>query len=267
MSDPPKKLRRLNRISGKEISIVPYGANDCSFNFIKSLDKNSQIDFSWINENGVDKNMVLDDDKQKIEKDRLEKEAKDAKDKLEKEQKEADEKAALLQKEVDEKVRLEKEKADKVSLEKALADKDALAKELTELRKEAEATRAIAKAERDLRITKEHTDFAKENLGILGESGKLGKLLKEASEKLENGSFDLLVKVLTGANEKIKTGGLFKEFGTDNTSSANTDFVKIDKMANDMATKEGISYGIALSKIFEKDPKLYDDYNKSKGGI
>ena len=259
MVEPKKILRNLDI---KEISIVPYGANNKTFLLVKgaeNISKEEMENVFWLKKESQSQEMESDimvktvEEIQKeyeTEKLRLEKELKDAKDASEKLAKEAKEQAEKLEKEASEKAaKLEKEL-------KEVTDKN------VELAKSNEESLKIAKEERNIRITKEKIDIAKEKLDVLGDSTKLGVFLKEAEEKLSKESYELMLATMTGANEKIKKGDLFKEFGTDSGSTANNVVQRVEKMAKELMEKEKIDYSSALSKIFE-DEKLFEEYEQS----
>jgi chromosome segregation ATPase len=83
-------------------------------------------------------------------------------------------------------------------------------------RKEADEAKKIAKAERDQRIEREFISKAEtEFANMPGDKTELGQLLKTASEKLGKADYDMLEQRLRAADEQIKTGDLFKQFGQD----------------------------------------------------
>jgi hypothetical protein len=241
----------LTQLEIKEISIVPFGANNEKFLLVKeqqNLDSQNKNPF-WL--------------------------------KKETSNKEVDVMATAeeIKKEFDDKLRIEKEKfeADKLKLEKEkagmVAEKEALSKQLEEQKKTAEEKETmakealkLAKEERDARILKEHVDYAKESLGTLGDSKEIGQLMKSAQEKLDPKEFEIMKKVFVGADEKIRKGDLFKEAGTDNHQSTDGNVIeKINKMATEVMAKEHCNYGDAISKIFATDAKLFDEYVKAGG--
>lgn len=258
MVEPKKILRNLDV---REISIVPYGANNKTFLLVKgaeNLSKEELENVFWLKKE-QNKNMesvVMVKTQEELQKEfeteklRLEKELKDAKDASEKFAKEAKEQAEKLEKEASEKA---------AKLEKELKDATERAAKLA---KESEENGKIAKEERNIRITKEKIDFAKEHFDILGDSKELGVFLKEAEEKLSKESYELMVKTFTGANEKIKKSDLFKEIGTDASSTANNVISRVDKMAKEIMEKEKIDYSDALAKVFV-DEALYEEYEKA----
>jgi len=238
----------LTQVDVREISIVPFGANNKKFLLVKEQNSNSKNPF-WLKKEESNSNKEVDD---MVESDAIKKEYED-KMRLEKEQFEA------------EKQKLEKEKADmaaeKEKLSKQLEDQKKAIEEKENLAKEA---LRLAKEEKDARILKEKVDFAKESLDTLGDSNEIGTLLKSAEEKLDAKEMETLTKILVGANEKIKKGDLFKEAGTDNHQSASGNVIeRVNKMAEKIMVDEKVDYSTAISKVFERDQKLCDEYMKA----
>ena len=235
----------LTQVDVREISIVPFGANNKKFLLVKEQNSNSKNPF-WLKK---EESKEVDD---MVESDAIKKEFED-KMRIEKEQFEA------------EKKKLEKEKADmaaeKEALSKQLEDQKKAIEEKENLAKEA---LKLAKEERDARILKEKVDYAKDTLSTLGDSKEIGAFLKSAEEKLDTKEMETLTKILVGADEKIKKGDLFKEAGTDNHQSASGNVVeKVNKMAEKIMVDEKVDYSTAISKVFERDQKLCDEYMKA----
>jgi len=255
-------VNMLTELEVKEISIVPWGANNKKFLCIKDKDgkvlKNSDWFITKIMES-VDMGQVEND---RITKEAAEKAAKDAAELL---KKEADAKAKLekeLKEATEAKAKLEKEQ--KEAMEKAVSEKEALAKELLDMRAEVKKAQEAAKIEKDARLLSIHKEFAKENLSLMGDHTELGVFLKEAKEVLTEKSYTFMETVLKSANEKIAKGGLFIELGKDNNQSANGNILdKINKMASDIMIAEKVGYDQAVAKVFEKDAKLYEEYEKA----
>lgn len=257
----------LTDLEIKEISIVPFGANDKTFLIVKGTENIENKNIWWLNKNKELTNMV-DIDKDKIEKERLAKEIadkaitdeknrveKEAKDKLEKEAKDK------IEKEASEKIAKEQKEA----MAKAVAEKESLAKELLDMKAEVKKARDEAKVEKDARLLSIHKEFAKENLPMIGDHNELGVFLKEAKEVLTEKSYTFMETVLKSANEKIAKGGLFVEIGKDASQTASGNILeKINKMASDIMVAEKIEYDEAVAKVFEKDSKLYDEYEKQQ---
>jgi hypothetical protein len=254
----------LTELEVKEISIVPWGANNKKFLCIKDKDGKVLTNSDWfISKQMESVDMAIDQvERDKIVKEATEKAAKDA--------------AELLKKEADEKLRLEKElkdatdakakleKEQKEAMEKAVSEKAALAKELLDMKKEVQDAKEATKIEKDARLLSIHKEFAKENLPLLGDHTELGVFLKESKEVLTEKSYTFLETMLKSANEKIAKGGLFIELGKDNNQSANGNILdKINKMASDIMIADKVGYEQAISKVFEKDAKLYEEYEKA----
>jgi hypothetical protein len=185
----------------------------------------------------------------------------------EEELKKAAEEKARLDKEASEKA--EKEKAKKEKAEKELqeilaaknkAEKEALnlAKELAETKRLAEEAKKAADIEKELRLTKEFVDLAKEQYGVIGDHNEIGFMLKEASTKLSKDAYEILTKALKGSNEKIKASGLLQEFGkNDKGGMDEKPELKLDRMAKEYAEKNKVSYTDALTAVIAANPDLY----------
>jgi hypothetical protein len=235
----------LTQVDVREISIVPFGANNKKFLLVKEQNSNSKNPF-WLKK---EESKEVDD---MVDGDAIKKEYED-KMRIEKEQFEA------------EKKKLEKEKADmaaeKEKLSKQLEDQKKAIEEKENLAKEA---LRLAKEEKDARILKEKVDYARDTLSTLGDSKEIGTLLKSAEEKLDAKEMETLTKILVGADEKIKKGDLFKEAGTDNHQSASGNVIeRVNKMAEKIMVDEKVDYSTAISKVFERDQKLCDEYMKA----
>jgi hypothetical protein len=103
------------------------------------------------------------------------------------------------------------------ALEKAEAERDAL-------KKSAEEAAELAKAERDLRVTREFVAKAEAEFPHVAQGAdEFGPLLKSMSEKLSEEEFEAVTKRFRAANEQIKTSNLLKQFGQDGEPPAGDD--------------------------------------------
>lgn len=92
-------------------------------------------------------------------------------------------------------------------LEKAESERD-------ELRKAADEAAALAKAERDLRITKEFIAKAEADFpNVGGDSKEFGPVLKALTENLSEDVFKAVETRLRAAEEQVRVSNLFKEAG------------------------------------------------------
>ncbi len=220
-------VKAITDLTVKEISIVVWGANNKGFYSVKENKTEDNEEIFWLSKG--DKTMVEANDKSKV---------------------------------ID-----EKNKKDNITKEIEAISKEDLVKEVLSLRQSTKdlneaLTKSIsdAKTEKDLRIEKEFIQKAKDEFNVLGDSVVIGKVLKEASEKLSKENYDALSVIMKASQEKISKGALFIEAGTDNAQSATDNISKIDVMAKELMQKEKISYDDALSKIFKDNETLLKEY-------
>jgi len=271
-----EKVQRIFNVETREISLVPFGANNRTFALVKGLENIDPEKIFWLSKEEKEQikkmiilnkgeNMPTDEEIKKAadEKARLEKEAAEKKAKLEKE--EADKKAAIE--------KAEKMKAEEIA--KELAEKDRLAKENIALRdlinksnERAENAEKLAKEEKQIRLKKEQVDFAKENLGLLGNPDEIGAMLHVIKE-LDAKVYESLTVTLKSANEKIKSGVFTDELGKDSTKTAQRvgkEFNSLQLAAKNIMEKEKVPYDVAVTKAIEQNPKLYEEYEASLVG-
>lgn len=230
----PNNYKVISDVETKEISIVPWGANNKSFLLIKDKDgkiTKDQIMF-WNKLEGG--NMVKEEPKVK---------------------------PVVKEEPKIEPVIKEEPKIEPVIKEDV--EKVKLAKELTDLRKELANAIELAQIEKNIRLTNDKIQFAKESFTTLGDHTELGRMLKEASEVMKKESYDLLITTLKSAEEKIKLGSVFTEIGKDSTQSAITGSNKIEKLAKEYMEKNHVDYSTAVQHIIEKDQSLFEEYEKS----
>lgn len=129
------------------------------------------------------------------------------------------------------------------------------------LEERATAAEAIAKAERDHRMTQEYVSKAATlgNLPIKAE--EFGAVLKTASESLSEEAFSAIWQVLTAANANLSKSGLFSEVGKSSSFDNDGPMSVIEKaaaalrQANPLLTKEQ-----SIAKAVEADANLYKQY-------
>lgn len=133
-----------------------------------------------------------------------------------------------------------------------IAKKD---EQMAAISKRADEAEAIAKAERDARLTREFVSKAAEYEPLpTVEAGAFGLFLKSAAEKLDEQEFGVLTEVLDAATEALAKGDLFSEAG----SSAGGGVSDIEKSAAAlMATDPTMNKFEAIAKAAELDPTLY----------
>lgn len=133
--------------------------------------------------------------------------------------------------------------------------------------KQAEKAETLAKelkAEKQLRIKKEFEEKAAQfdNLPITTE--ELGHILRVFSEKAKE-EYEKLERLLMAVNEALEQSALFKEVGSSHFSVGGDAWSKVEKMAESLIQKEqGLTKEKAIAKIFEMNPKLYEEYLREK---
>jgi len=150
-------------------------------------------------------------------------------------------------------------------LSKAFTDierDDVISKAMGEVAKaEARAAEAekIAKAERDLRLTREYVSKAAE-YGIGGVTpNELGPVLMRAAESLPYEDCVVLHKALTSAGE------VFKELGTAGGAENSYDpFGVVDDILAADVSKGDVSRDAAIAKAFANNPAAYDEYQRNR---
>lgn len=86
--------------------------------------------------------------------------------------------------------------------------------EVAELRKSAQESADIAKAERDARVNSEFVALAKSDFpNVGGDPAEFGPVLKAASETLSKEDFDALKSRFAAAEAQVAKGDLFTELG------------------------------------------------------
>lgn len=153
-------------------------------------------------------------------------------------------------------------------LSKALGDierDEIIAKALEEVSKADEriaVAEAIAKSERDLRLTREYTEVAK-SYGVPVAAEELGPVLMRAAESLSYEDCAVIHKALSAA------GAIFDELGANGVAEVDV-LREVDSLLDtDVVSKSvdgGLSREAAISKAFEENPRAYDEYLASRRG-
>jgi len=145
---------------------------------------------------------------------------------------------------------METQQAEKEVLEKRLKDTEELAKKMAD---EKARETYIAKA----------AGF--QNLAV--KPDEFGLVLKSAAENMTAEDFASLEGVLKAADEAIKQGNLFKEFGRSGHGAAvNSVMAKAEAMAAEMVQKStAMTKEMALAKVWEENPDLYEQYESERG--
>lgn len=129
------------------------------------------------------------------------------------------------------------------------------------LEERATAAEAIAKAERDHRMTQEYVSKAATLGNLPVKAEEFGAVLKNAAESLSEEAFSAIWQVLTAANANLSKSGLFNEIGKSSSFDNDGPMSVIEKaaaalrQANPLLTKEQ-----SIAKAVEADAKLYTQY-------
>ncbi len=118
----------------------------------------------------------------------------------------------------------------------------------------------IAKAERDLRLTREFVAKAAGYDALPIEPEKFGPVLKVLHEKAPAEAAQVEA-VLQGANEAVQKGALYAEAGRSGVSSGGSAWAEIEKAAGELVSKStGMTKEQAVAKVMEMRPELYARY-------
>lgn len=129
------------------------------------------------------------------------------------------------------------------------------------LEERATAAEAIAKAERDHRMTQEYVSKAATLSNLPVKAEEFGAILKDAAEALSEEQFSAIWQVLTAANANLSKSGLFNEIGKSSSFDGDGTMSVIEKaaaalrQANPSLTKEQ-----SIAKAVEADANLYKQY-------
>lgn len=129
------------------------------------------------------------------------------------------------------------------------------------LEERATAAEAIAKAERDHRMTQEYVSKAATLGNLPVKAEEFGAVLKNAAESLSEEAFNAIWQVLTAANANLSKSGLFNEIGKSSAFDNDGPMSVIEKaaaalrQANPSLTKEQ-----SIAKAVEADANLYKQY-------
>jgi len=131
---------------------------------------------------------------------------------------------------------------------------------VSELEKRAEQAEAIAKSERDLRLTAEYVEVAK-NYNVPVDPTVLGPVLMRMAESMSYEDCEVIHKALTSSG-----AALFDEIGYIGGGD-NADVMSQVEAALDEAvskSEEGISKAAAVESFFLNNPAAYDEYVAEK---
>lgn len=267
-----KKRYRLSGMSLDETSVVTVGAHQDAdivlfklgeeesklSKFLKGVAENLGMEFdqSFLAEQPVTGDTVHKEDADMdIDFDTLEPDVRTYIEKLE-------ERIAKMEDEKDEMESKDESDEEKDEMEKS----DVLAKLDPEVRKmvedaqtRAEQAEAIAKAERDARVTAEFISKAEALSELSVNPTEFGPVLKAAAETLDPEQYAEIERVLKAANEAVASAGMWNEFGKTTVTPSTTE-AKIDTLAKSLQAQDpALSYEAAYTKALEQNPGLYTE--------
>lgn len=156
------------------------------------------------------------------------------------------------------------------SISKALAeayddsDRDAIIEEFAKAydaqQNELDELASIAKSERDTRLEGEYIEVAK-NLGLPGDPGELGPVLKRMSDVMDPADVEVIAKTLDGIS-----GILYEEFGYDGfvdngySGSGIDDAEAAAEARISKAGSETVSKAAGVEQFYVENPGAYDEY-------
>ena len=113
----------------------------------------------------------------------------------------------------------------------------------------------------------EHVKKAEELSALPQKPAEFGAVLKSASEKLSADEFSALESVLKGADDTIRRGDVYKEFGTSSQGGADDAFSQLQRKAEEIRKSDSsLSAEQALQKAMEGDRALAAAYLKEQQG-
>lgn len=156
------------------------------------------------------------------------------------------------------------EEIDKADLPEAVrARLEKLEKAEAEASERLAKAEAVAKEERDRRITREFVAKAEEEFShVPGSPSDLGSLLKSASEKFSKEEFEALETTLKAADKQIEVGGVFAELGKSGDAARDTsDIDPIAKRAEELRKSDpSVSEYDALHRAMRENPEAAASY-------
>jgi hypothetical protein len=149
-------------------------------------------------------------------------------------------------------------------IQKAASAETELEKTREALTKSDERTTQLA----DALKTREFIAKAETELPAVGPADKVALILKAASESMDEETYQELETILKANNEKIATGDLFAELGRTGLGEAQKPGSALSEAiakADEMVAKgDGLNRDVALGKVWEDNPALYDRYIAEK---
>ena len=163
-------------------------------------------------------------------------------------------------------------------LSKALGDSDrdqyvaAAYGQIAKAQQRAERAEGVAKAERDLRLTREYIAKAAEYTGLPVPAETLGPVLKRCTESLSKADCEVLARCLdAAANASEGAYDPYTEIGKSGGGDNADILTQVNAHADEMFGKADPGTGFtrehAVSKVFEDNPAAYDEYLAQRRGL
>ena len=118
----------------------------------------------------------------------------------------------------------------------------------------------VAKSERDLRLTREYEEVAK-NYNLPVDEEELAPVLMAIAEELPYEYGAVIHKALSAAGEII-----FDEIGTEGYATNNDVLNAVDYYIDQNISKADISKAEAVEAVFDENPAAYDEYMATRYG-
>lgn len=129
------------------------------------------------------------------------------------------------------------------------------------LEERASAAEAIAKAERDHRMTQEYVSKASTLANLPIKAEEFGAVLKNAAEALTEEAFNAIWQALSAANASITKSGLFTELGKSSALDNDGSLSVIEKAASALRQIDPtLTREQSIAKAVAADANLYKQY-------
>ena len=73
---------------------------------------------------------------------------------------------------------------------------------------------------------------------------------------------DKVHAIVKAAEAQAKEAGLLKELGDGGSGDGNTAMEKVNKLADEIVKKDGVTHAVAVTKVMKHNPELYAEYRK-----
>ena len=87
--------------------------------------------------------------------------------------------------------------------------------------------------------------------------------LEDADDTEDKAHYNALMREIKALNERVNTGALFGENGTDGVDSE-TPEQKMERLTKERMDKDNIPYAEAAVIVMQSNPDLYREYNQQR---